>query len=355
MRVTRLLFSRPAIALAVTAVCCSQGSTPAIAATSDDIDRADAVIRCTQIHKEQFCTELGFIDIKRGSIAWRSHLDTMMTTATSDTGDGSFNELVDILEQLPRNKLAERQDQQISSAKSSIIKVELFESLASDPNRELESTRENPDTPQSAAANLAAHGAGSATEVVNASIPPSSFIMAGKLTQQERSYWCGPAVMQMIDWGDPGDDGIRDSQSTWASLLGTTSGAGTAISELVSEINSSTTWDSTAGKYATISVAGNTEYWFRSVHRAQLELYESPIVEHVQLRREYFPYLNFNHGGHYQVGRGYTEYGDLISIFDPYDERDFRSDGASSGGVHSLPVGSLFNATLANINQNIGA
>jgi hypothetical protein len=78
------------------------------------------------------------------------------------------------------------------------------------------------------------------------------------------------------------------------------------------------------------------------------------VIEHVQLLKRYFPYLAFNHSGHYQVGRGYDKAKGTIAIFEVFNERRFNSRGNVTDGPKNIPASALFNATLANSFQNIG-
>lgn len=40
----------------------------------------------------------------------------------------------------------------------------------------------------------------------------------------------------------------------------------------------------------------------------------------------------FDHSGRFQTGRGYSYATDTISSFEPYDEWDWKSGGAATGG-----------------------
>lgn len=355
-----------AVFTTVVAITLAAAPAQGTARVDPEANDPETLIKCSVLDGEQFCTVLGFIDIEHGSAAWKKYIAEALSAPDSDTGDMSLSSQLAELSAMPAEKLAVRQQQQLTDARAAVGKVKLYDYLGGDSEipdnffREYPSLKIEEHSAEATSLRGEAQSDGSSHQIVastNASasystIPASSYIMYGHDTEQETWYWCGPAAMQMLDWGDPADDGL-DPQSLWASLLGTTHN-GTGISAIVSQINSSTTWDSKAGTYSVVSVANNTQYWFRSVHRAQLGLYKAPVLEHVRLRKAYFNYLNYDHGGHFQVGRGYYNSGDNISIMDPYDERDFRSGGAASGGLHSLPVAKLWNATKANSLKNIG-
>jgi hypothetical protein len=181
-------------------------------------------------------------------------------------------------------------------------------------------------------------------------LPTSSYIMKGFQTSQEKGYWCGPAAFQSIDWAD---DNQRDTQASWAKDLGTTT-SGTAITAMVKQTNLKTNWDLAAGTYIVQSVAHWNAQKFFTVHQNHLgDGQPAPIIEHTQLKR-YFPYLAFNHSGHYQVGRGYDRAKGTIAIFEVFNERRFNSRGNVTHGPKNIPATALFNATLANSFKNIG-
>ncbi|MFK4084812.1 C39 family peptidase [Kribbella sp. NPDC020789] len=182
-------------------------------------------------------------------------------------------------------------------------------------------------------------------------VPDSYYIMAGYQTSQEKGYWCGPATFQSIDWAD---DDQKDTQTSWAADLGTTT-SGTSITAMVDQANVKTDWDVAAGTYIVQSVSSWTSAKFLDVHRNHLgDGTPAPIIEHPQLLKRYFPYLAFDHSGHFQVGRGYDSTAGTIGIFEVFDEHRFNSAGNVTDGPKNIPASAMFNATLANQFQNIG-
>ncbi len=182
-------------------------------------------------------------------------------------------------------------------------------------------------------------------------LPASSYIMKGFQTSQDKGYWCGPATFQSIDWAD---DKQKDTQASWAKDLGATT-SGTAITAMVKQTNLKTNWDLAAGSYIVQNVGHwNTQKFF-AVHQNHLgDGKPAPVIEHTQLLKRYFPYLAFNHSGHYQVGRGYDAKLGTIGIFEVFNERRFNSRGNVTDGPKNIPASALFNATLANSFKNIG-
>jgi hypothetical protein len=181
--------------------------------------------------------------------------------------------------------------------------------------------------------------------------PAANYIMKGYQTSQDKGYWCGPATFQSIDWAD---DKQKDTQASWAKDLGATT-SGTAITSMVKQTNVKTNWDLAAGTYIVQNVSHWTPAKFLQVHQNHLgDSAPAPIIEHVQLLKRYFPYLAFNHSGHYQVGRGYNTKTKTIGIFEVFNERRFNSRGNVTDGPRNIPATAMFNATLANSFKNIG-
>ena len=145
-----------------------------------------------------------------------------------------------------------------------------------------------------------------------------------EVAEQTRSYWCGPASMQMIAWGWSHE---RRSQAHWASALGTTS-EGTAITEMVRVTNRRTGWDRAAyaGKYIVLDIKGwSYRKWYVLQMRHTVD-YRAPIILHPVLLKKWYPYLDDNASGHFQVGRGYSKNGDrpnLLRYFEPWNQQRF--------------------------------
>jgi hypothetical protein len=142
--------------------------------------------------------------------------------------------------------------------------------------------------------------------------------------EQVRSYWCGPAVLQMIWWGWHARPG---RQRYFARRLGTTT-EGSSISDMVREVNGSTGWDlpRRAGSYVVLDIGGwRFRRWLRLQMRHVAD-FRAPVVLHPVLEKRFFPYLDDDASGHFQVGRGYDKNGDgpaLLSFFEPWNQQRF--------------------------------
>ncbi|MDN5853489.1 MAG: hypothetical protein L0K86_11720, partial [Actinomycetia bacterium] len=109
--------------------------------------------------------------------------------------------------------------------------------------------------------------------------------------QQHRSYWCGPATMQLIAWGCHGGKKPR-TQKLWARRLGTTT-SGTTIWSMVKGVNRYTGFDKEryAGRYIVLDISDwGYRKWLR-LHRRHYAQYNAPIVMHPVLKARYFPYM----------------------------------------------------------------
>ena len=145
-----------------------------------------------------------------------------------------------------------------------------------------------------------------------------------EVSEQSRSYWCGPTAMQMIAWGWRHE---RKSQRYWANQLGTTS-EGSAISEMVRVTNEQTGWDRAAyaGKYIVLDIKSwSYRQWYTLQMRHTVD-YRAPVILHPVLLEKWYPYLDDNASGHFQVGRGYNKNGDrtnLLRYFEPWNQQRF--------------------------------
>jgi len=144
------------------------------------------------------------------------------------------------------------------------------------------------------------------------------------VAEQTRTYWCGPTSMQMIAWGWAGKEKTQD---LWAKRLRTTS-SGTGMTDMVRVVNNSTGWDKPtyAGTYVTLDIGGwSYKQWMLLMMRHVAD-YKAPVVLHPILRKRYYPYLDDDASGHYQVGRGFDKNGKkptLLGYFEPWNQQRF--------------------------------
>ena len=113
--------------------------------------------------------------------------------------------------------------------------------------------------------------------------------------------------MQMIAWGWQEE---RKGQGHWADKLGTTT-TGSSISEIVRVVNGATGWDKAkyAGAYIVLDISDWAYKKWMLLQMRHIEDYRAPVVLHPILLQQFYPYLDDDASGHFQVGRGYDKRG----------------------------------------------
>jgi hypothetical protein len=189
-----------------------------------------------------------------------------------------------------------------------------------------------------------------------ADYPRRSVIMKpSRVAEQRRTYWCGPTTMQMIAWGWQHE---RKKQGRWADKLGTTTD-GTAISDMVRVVNKVTGYDrdSRAGKYIVLDISHwSYEKWLLLQMR-HIEDYRAPVVLHPVLLKRFYPYLDDDASGHFQVGRGYDKRGDKptqLGYFEPWNQQRFDPSEPYISRVQWRSAYKSYRANKAHFQQNIG-
>jgi hypothetical protein len=195
-----------------------------------------------------------------------------------------------------------------------------------------------------------------ATVKTNADYPQRAMILdEKKVSEQSVTYYCGPTAMQMIGWNW---SSTKKTQRYWARQLGTTS-SGSAISDMVRVTNARTGWDkpSYAGPYVVLDVKKYTYgRWMRLTMRHIVD-YKAPLILHPVLHKEFYPYLDDDASGHFQVGRGYDKRGsrtNLVSYFEPWNQQRFDPSEPYIDRVQNRGAYKSYRANLAHFQHNIG-
>lgn len=172
---------------------------------------------------------------------------------------------------------------------------------------------------------------------------------------QTRTYWCGPTSMQMIAWGWSKK---KKSQGHWAQRLNTTT-SGTSIWDMVRVVNQSTGYDNEkfAGPYIVLDIGKYSfDKWMLLMMR-HIHDYRAPVVLHPILLKRYYPYLDDDASGHYQVGRGYNKRGkkpDLLGYFEPWNQQRFDPSEPYIKRVQWRDAYKSFRANKAHYAHNVG-
>ncbi len=172
---------------------------------------------------------------------------------------------------------------------------------------------------------------------------------------QNRTYYCGPTAMQMIAWGWAGS---RRGQAYWASQLGTTS-AGTAITDMVRVVNEATGYGGAdhAGEYIALDIGDFTfDQWYLLMMK-HVHDYTAPVVLHPVLLKQYYPYLDDDASGHFQVGRGFNQNAGgkpLLGYFEPWDQSKFDPSEPRIARTQWQSAYKSYRANKAHFQHNVG-
>jgi hypothetical protein len=185
--------------------------------------------------------------------------------------------------------------------------------------------------------------------------PQRSVMLNAKRTRsQNRTYWCGPATLQMIAWGA----GNKKNQGFWSRRLNTTT-AGTSITEMVRVVNDFTPYDDKdrAGTYIVLDIGDyGFDKWYRLMMR-HIHDYRAPVVLHPVLEKRFYPYLDDDASGHFQVGRGYDQNpggNPRLSFFEPWDQSRFDPSEPFIERVQWRSAYRSFRANKAHFQHNVG-
>lgn len=186
--------------------------------------------------------------------------------------------------------------------------------------------------------------------------PKSKLIMNNKhVAEQSRTYWCGPTSMQMIGWGWHKKS---QPQSLWAKRLKTTT-SGTAITEMVRVTNFRTGYGNArhAGRYITLDISNHTFAQWWMLQMRHYEDYKAPIILHPILLKQFYPYLDDDASGHFQVGRGYDKNGSkpqMIHYFEPWNQQRFDPSEPFISRTQRRMAYRSYRANQAHFQHNIG-
>lgn len=186
------------------------------------------------------------------------------------------------------------------------------------------------------------------------SYPRRSTVMRARHGRaQQRTYWCGPTTIQMIT----ASAGKRRNQAFWGRRLRTTT-AGTAITDMVRVVNNNTLYDSPrrAGRYIVLDISDYSfRKWFRLMMR-HVHDYRAPVVLHPVLEKRFFPYLDDDASGHFQVGRGYDKNRGrpLLGFFEPWDQSRFDPSEPFIARVQWRNAYRSYRANQAHFQHNVG-
>lgn len=313
-----------------------------------------AEVRCARFEGQQYCLHAGWTDTPASQLV--SELAARTSAARARSARSEHTGDLDLVSQVrahasrtPRAQ-ARAERAELTAAAQSVAKVWLLRHQVQGTPLPRGFLARHPEV------RVAGRSAG-ATAVKPASAYPQrwAFLRNERVSEQIRSYWCGPASMQMIAWNWYGRN---QGQTLWAQRLRTTT-SGTSINAMVWVTNAWTGWDrpERAGRYITLDI-GRWSYaqWMLLLMRHYVD-YVAPTINHPVLRKEFFPYLDDNASGHFQVGRGYDKRGshpNLVSYYEPWNQKRFDPSEPHIARVQWRSAYKSYRANRAHPQHNIG-
>ncbi|NYE36575.1 hypothetical protein F4692_001708 [Nocardioides cavernae] len=306
---------------------------------------ASEVVRCARFEGQRYCLGFGWTRQPREELAAR--LAARPGPQGERTGDLDADGILARAQGRTPAERAEAERAELTAAAQAVGKVWLL-------RHEIQGVPLPDDFaerhPEVAAPDPQARGG------FGGSYPTRSKILTSRVARsQNETWWCGPATMQAIGWGSRGE---KKNQRYWARRLGTTS-AGTAISDMVRVINNQTDYDEEdhAGPYVVLDVSDLTfKQWYRLMMR-HVHDYRAPVVLHPVLLKQYYPYLDDDASGHFQVGRGYDQNpkgNRQIGYFEPWDQSRFDPSEPAIGRVQWRNAYKSYRANLDHFQHNVG-
>lgn len=336
----------------------------ATAPTRQQLRRASAadlvkhLVRCVDLDGETFCLNLGFVDQSPAAVQ-RRVISAMRSSPVSQTGAMSMRQLLKIRAKLTPQERQEAEVTEVKRAVRSLGKIKWlgYVGKGKAPPESLFERYPKLDAVRRRA--IARGGARRMARVARGRSVSHKIMRNSDARRQVRSYWCGPATMQMIDGGD---DRHFESQLSWAHDLNTEAHGATAINDINFQINHKTRWDNRARRYRRVSVAGwSPDRFYRTVTH-QTGFLGAPWVQHPSLDERWHAYLSaesHDYGGHFQVGRGYARRARdgqrFAHILEPFNEPDWTRYTKRTWGPRRIKLGNALRANWDNnAFQNIG-
>jgi peptidase C39-like protein len=328
----------------------------------------DEVVRCATFEGQRYCLGSGWTDHTQAQVRDRMvsalRHDTRGPTATT-TGDLSA---YDALRERGRMSTADRaaaERAELTQAARSVAKVWLLRHQIQHVPLPTDFWAQHPEVRRAALAT-----SGETGDQFASSPDPSgrqrakhwkdyprkgTVLDPQQVSEQTRTYWCGPTSMQMIAWGW---SGTRRTQGHWANRLGTTT-SGSSITSMVRVVNEDTGYDrdSYAGPYITLDISDWSFGQWRLLMARHVVDYHAPVVLHPVLLSRFYPYLDHDGSGHFQVGRGYRKRAGktpLLGYFEPWNQQRFHPDEPFIDRVQWRDAYKSYRANQAHFQHNLG-
>jgi hypothetical protein len=316
--------------------------------------------RCTTFEGQQYCLGVGWTEADPEVVQARvatARPQNARAVSTESTGDLSTADLLEQRAAMPADERLAVERAELEAAARSVAKVVLLRhQVLGEPLPagflERHPEARTPDSPNSKTTTATTSTKAKGLE----DYPRRSKVLNWKQIRAQRTtYWCGPTTMQAIAWGWQGK---RRTQGHWADRLGTTS-SGTAISEIVRVVNAATGYDQEnhAGKYIVLDISDWSFKRWLLLQMRHIEDYRAPVVLHPILLKKFYPYLDDDASGHFQVGRGYDKNGKKpakLGYFEPWNQQRFDPSEPYIARVQWRRAYQSYRANKAHPHQNIG-
>lgn len=318
--------------------------------------QATGLLRCAEFEQQQYCLGVGWTEADSDDLASRVATSASAAArgrAVESTGDLSTADLLARRAAMSPRQRRAAERAELEDAVRGVAKVVLLRhQLLGEPlpdgflarHPEARATAGQETTTRTTARRKRYRDYPRKSRVLN----------PNHVREQHRTYWCGPTTMQMIGWGWKN----RLTQRRWARRLGTTS-SGTAITQMVRTVNRYTGFDreSYAGRYIVLDISDwNFRAW-RLLQMRHIKDYRAPVVLHPVLEKRFYPYLDDDASGHFQVGRGYRKRGgkpDALGYFEPWNQQRFDPSEPYISRVQWRRAYNSYRANRAHFQHNIG-
>ncbi len=330
----------------------------AVSARRSAATLARDLARCTEFEGQQYCLGVGWTNADPVQVRARAAAPTVQNgrrVSVETTGDLSTADLLAHRAALPAEERLAVERSELEAAARSVAKVVLLRHQILGEPLPAGFLDRHPEARATASTTTSTGTTATRSKRIK-DYPRRSIVLRWReARQQRRTYWCGPSTMQAIAWGWQSE---RRSQRHWADRLGTTSN-GTAITEMVRVVNRATGYDQEkyAGKYIVLDIS---DWAFRKwllLQMRHVEDYRAPLVLHPILLKKFYPYLDDDASGHFQVGRGYDKRGDKpahIGYFEPWNQQRFDPSEPFIARVQWRTAYQSYRANRAHPHQNIG-
>ena len=329
----------------------------AVSARQSPTQLAGNLVRCAEFDGQRYCLHTGWTtgtesDVRTRVATATRTLATRRATDVETTGDLDLVATLRRAAALSPSERAATERLELTTAARSVAKVWMLRHEVQGVPLPADFSERHPEAGLSART-----GTTRATSTKTAADYPQigRVLNPKRVTEQHTTYWCGPTTMQMIAWGW---QAVKKRQTHWADRLGTTT-SGTAITDMVRVVNSATGYDSAsrAGTYITLDISDWSFSKWALLNMRHVVDYRAPLVLHPVLLKRYYPYLDDDASGHFQVGRGYDKNGDgplKIGYFEPWNQQRFDPSEPYIARVQWRDAYRSYRANRAHFQHNIG-